>query len=110
MTWWIGSLLATVTIAAVEYINRHAPEDAGWWAVFPQTFPLFLLSQWGLYHAFHGASHWMWAWAFFTVGNSLMRVTSVYFLAGQEIASWGYVGLGVAATLGGVFFIKQGLT
>lgn len=108
MPWWVCSLVANATIIATEYLNRTA--TGGWLSVLPATAPLIFVAQWCLFQAFNGASHWLWAWAFFTIGNSIMRVVAVYALAGQDVANWFYVGGGISVMLLGAFLLKEGLS
>lgn len=107
MAWWVASLISNAAIIATEYLNRH--HDGSWLEVLPKTLPLIILAQFCLFRAFNGAPHWMIAWAFFTVGNSFMRVGAVYLLAGQGVASWPNVGVGVSIMILGGFVIKRGL-
>lgn len=107
MTWWMASLLSNVAIIMVEYINRTA--TGGFISVLPKTFLLIILAQFCLFRAFNGAPHWMIAWVVFAVGNSLMRVVSVNFMAGHEVANWYYTGGGCAVMMAGAYLVKSGM-
>lgn len=104
--WWTASLISNVAIIFTEYMNRATP--GGWGAALPKTFVPIVLAQWCLYVAFNGAPHWLAAWAFFTIGNSLMRVVAVYYFGGA-VGSWAHVMLGITVMLGGAFLLKEGL-
>lgn len=106
--WWVASLLSNAAIILTEYLNRSS--TSGWLEVLPRTAPLILIAQWGLFVCFNGAPSWFQAWMFFTIGNSAMRVLAVYFMQGHEIASVGYVGLGISIMLMGSFVLKEGLS
>lgn len=106
MTWWIASLISNVAIIWTEYINRHA--TGTWASVLPQTFFLIVIAQYCLFRAFNGASHWFMAWAVFTVGNSIMRVSAVG-LMGEEVKSWPLALAAIAVMMGGAFLMKTAL-
>ncbi len=108
MPWYVASLLANAAIMGVEYINRANP--GGWLHALPQTAPLIVVAQWGLYHAWSGAPHWMLAWVVFALGNAALRVAAVYLFANGEVASWGHILAGTVAMLAGAFIIKEGLS
>lgn len=105
--WVLASLVSNVAIIATEYLNRHA--EGGWLSVLPQTLPLIIVAQFCLFKAFNGANHWLWAWAVFTVGNSIMRVAAVHF-TGSHVESWPVVLAGIAAMMGGAAVLKMGLS
>lgn len=104
--WWVASLISNVAIIFTEYTNRSA--DGGWESALPRTILPIVLAQWCLFHSFNGAPHWFAAWAFFTVGNSIMRVGAVYFFGGS-VGSWTHITLGVTVMVGGAFLMKEGL-
>lgn len=106
--WWAASLLSNVCIMCVEYMN-HAGGYGSFSATFLRTAPLILVAQWGLYRAFSGAEHWLIAWAVFTVGNSIMRVSAVYTLQGDEVGNWFQVMTAIGIMMGGAFLLKGGL-
>lgn len=107
MTWWIASLVSNVAIIATEYLNRHA--TGGWLSVLPQTFPLIVVAQFCLFLAFNGAPHWFTAWAFFTIGNSVMRVGAVAVQSDHGVGNWWLVSAGVFVMVGGSGLLKTGL-
>lgn len=108
MPWWMASILANVCIMGVEYFN-HAGQYGSWLRTLPRTGPLILVAQWGLYHAFSHSPNWLMAWAVFTVGNAVLRVGANAWLAGNQIASWWHVIIGVAVMLTGSLVMKGGL-
>ena len=104
MTWWMASRVANICVARVEYVNRVTQAgfaDAlwlNWWAI--------LLMQYGLYKCWSGAPSFMFAWAFFTVGNMMLRVvTARVFL--EEPISWLTLA-GVSLAFGGAYLVKVG--
>lgn len=105
--WWIASLVSNVAIIYTEYINRSTA--GGWEHALPKTLGPIILAQFCLYIAFNQAPHWLAAWAFFTIGNSLMRVVAVYFFDVGRIGSWSHVLLGITVMLAGAFLLKEGL-
>lgn len=106
MAWWIASLIANVAIIGTEYLNRHA--TGGWLSVLPQTFPLIVVAQFCLFRAFNDAPHWFMAWAVFTVGNSIMRVSAVG-LMGEKVASWPIALASITVMMCGAFLMKTAL-
>ncbi len=107
MTWWIASLISNVSIILTEYLNRTG--DGNWVSVLPKTLPLIILAQWCLFRAFNGAPNWMIAWMMFTIGNAIMRVIAVNFMAGHEVGNWYYTLCGVSVMIAGSFLVKSGL-
>lgn len=105
MPWWAFSLVANVAITAIEYLNR-----AGGYPSFGRalmhTAPLIVLAQWGLFRAWRDAPSLLVAWAFFAVGNCVMRIGSSYF-AVHEPPSWVMLA-GVALMLAGAYVVKVG--
>ena len=105
--WWAYSLASNVSIIATEYFNRIA--TGGWLSVLPQTIPLIIVAQYCLYRTFNGASNWFAAWIVFSVGNSVMRIASVWWLAETEVSRWDLTTLGVAVMLLGSYIVKRGM-
>ena len=106
MPWWIASILANVAIAAVEYCNRMSGvHDSNLWDTLKMTAPMILIAQIGLYFAWRDAPSMMFAWAFFSVGNSLIRLASTYFLVGEPVG-WLTVA-GVSLMFGGALLVKS---
>lgn len=89
--WWIGSLVANVGIARIEYLNRIAKFDS-FEDALTHTWWLILISQYGLFNAWNGAPSFMAAWAVFTAGNFFLRLISARFLVGEPMTIWTYVG------------------
>ncbi len=106
MQWWVASLISNVAIILTEYLNRHA--TGGWTSVLPQTAPLIILAQFCLFRAFNDAPHWFTAWAVFTVGNSIMRVSAVG-LFGEKVGNWPLAAASIAIMMGGAFILKTAL-
>ena len=108
--WILASLTANAAIIATEYLNRNGD---GLVSTMSRTWPLILLAQTMLFISFNrntGASHWFAAWAVFTIGNAMMRISAVAYTTPQEVASWTHVTLGIAAMIGGALFMKTGLS
>ena len=108
MPWYVASLLANVAIIATEYLNRIGAGPS-WIRVLPKTLPFIAAAQYGLFVAFSQAPSWLAGWAFFTVGNSIMRVAAVHAMAGHEVASWPHAALGIGVMMAGAFLVKEGL-
>lgn len=104
MTWWMASILANVCIAAVEYFNRTAGFATFGHALIT-TAPFIVAAQYGLFRAWDGAPSLMFAWAFFTLGNTLFRLVSVHWFVGGEHVGWQTL-LGVSLIFGGAAVIK----
>ncbi len=105
--WMVWAVIANGAIQWVEYANRHYGDD-GWVSLLPMTIPFIIVAQYGLFRAFHDAPHWMVAWAFFTIGNSLLRLVLVK-LTGQPVESWPHVLAGVTVMMAGAYWMKEGL-
>lgn len=103
--WWIASIIANVTIAVIEYLNR-----AGGFASFGdallRTGPIIIVAQFGLFYAWRDAPSFMFAWAFFTSGNLLLRLISAQFAVGEPL-TWTTT-LGVSFMFGGAYLVKIG--
>lgn len=111
MTWWVASLFSNVVIIGIEYLHRSAPAGTTWLELVtgrPYMIPLYLVAQALLFYAFSGAPNWMMAWLVFVMGNSTMRVATVY-ATGQPISSWPLVLAGVGGMLACSYVLKQGL-
>lgn len=106
--WWAASLLANLCIMGVEYFN-HAGNYGSWPVTLLRTGPLIILAQWGLYHAFSGATHWLMAWTVFTLGNAVMRICAVYLLQGNQVGHWGHITAGASVMVLGALWLKEGL-
>lgn len=105
--WWIAALVANANIAVVEYLNRTAGYPTFWDAVL-RTGPFILVAQAGLYYCWRGAPSFMMAWAFFTVGNMVMRLLSNHYLVGERLTIVGYAGVALMLLAGQL--IKMGST
>lgn len=106
--WWVvASLMSNASIIVIEYLNREA--QGGWATVLPQTAPLIIAAQFCLFFAFRDAPSWMLAWAVFSLGNSVMRVGAVHFLARGEIGSWNATIAGILVMTAGAFIVKTGI-
>jgi len=105
--WWVASLSANAAIIGVEYFNRTATD--GLVSVLPVTLPLIVVAQVCLFHSFNGAPTWLWAWGFFTVGNSLLRVGVVAWLGHEIPANWTYVAVGIVGMFLSAYVLKQGV-
>ena len=77
-------------------------------SVLPRTAPLIVLAQYCLFRSFNEAPHWLMAWAVFTVGNSIMRVSVVRFF-GADVSNWPYAIAGISVMMGGAFLVKESL-
>lgn len=105
MPWWTASLLATVAIAAIEYLNRMA-HYPNFFEALKHTGLLILVAQFGLFYAWRDAPSFMFAWAFFVCGNVLLRLISTQYFVGEPLTL--ATSFGVALTLTGAYFIKVG--
>lgn len=103
--WWVASLVANGSIAWIEYMNR-----AGGYANFRETLwhtgPIILLAQWGLYRAWSGAPSFMFAWAFFSAINLVLRLASNHFLVAEPLSIRGWAG--VTFMFVGAYMVKTG--
>ena len=106
LPWWVASIISNIAIIFTEYVNGAT--EGTWLDALPKTILPIILAQFCLFVSFNGAPHWLAAWAFFTVGNSLMRVGAVYFFGGS-IGSWPHILLGITIMIGGAFLLKEGL-
>ncbi|MEE8551570.1 MAG: hypothetical protein V3T08_09995 [Gemmatimonadota bacterium] len=101
--WWVASIIASLTIAVIEYLNR-----AGGYATFGEallrTGPFIIVAQFGLFYAWRDAPSFMFAWAFFVTSNMVVRLASVHFAVGEPL-SWMTM-LGVSLVFGGIYLIK----
>ena len=105
MPWWVASILANVCIATIEYMNRVGGFPDFGRAVMT-TWPLIIIAQLGLFYAWRDAPSFMFAWAFFALGNSILRVISAQYLI-QEPSSWLTL-TGVAVIFVGAALVKAG--
>ena len=104
-SWWVASIVANITITVIEYLNRAGQFDSFGEALI-RTGPFILVAQWGLFYAWRDAPSFMFAWAFFTVGNSLMRLVSAQFVIGEPMSLTTL--FGVSLMFGGAYFVKVG--
>ena len=103
--WWAASIMANVSIMFVEYLNR-AGGFASFFDAIKVTAPLIFVAQIGLFYAWRDAPSLMFAWAFFTVGNTLLRLVNTTYLAGEPLG-WTTLA-GVSVMFGGACLIKAG--
>lgn len=104
--WFAWSIIANFAIAGTEYLNRtggynHAGE------AFARTAPLIFIAQVGLFYAWRDAPAFMTAWAFFTVGNIMLRVLSSHFMVGERLTL--DVAFGIAMVVMGGHLVRQGM-
>jgi hypothetical protein len=104
-TWWVASIVANVTIGGIEFLNRTSAATT-YWRQLALTAPLILVAQWGLWRAYKDAPSFMFAWIFFSVGNSLVRVLSAQYAVKEAPSTLTL--LGVALMLAASYFIKIG--
>lgn len=105
LPWWAASLVANVTIIAVEYLNRTQPDL---WSALVRTWPLILVAQVCIFWAWNGAPSLLLAWAVFFVGSSLARLVMVTGVLGESYQA-GWVLLGITLLGLGSLAIKQGV-
>lgn len=108
--WVLASLTANAAIIATEYMNRHGD---GIVETMSRTWPLIIVAQVCLFLSFNrdtGASHWFAAWAVFTIGNAMMRISAVAYTTPHEVASWTNVSIGIFVMIAGALFMKTGLS
>lgn len=91
MTWWVWSLGANLSIAAVEALNRSS--DGTFLNTIPRTGLFILLAQYCLFHTFNGAPSLMVAWCTFTLGNTLVRLTLTTWWVGEPLHWNSYLGV-----------------
>ena len=103
--WWVASIIANFTIAGVEYLNR-AGGFANFGDALLRTWPLIIVAQFGLFYAWRDAPSFMFAWAFFTSGNLLLRLISTQFAVGEPLTLT--TTLGVSLMFGGAYLVKVG--
>lgn len=106
LPWWAAGLLANFAIMFVEYFNRTRGAG-GWLAVLPYSLPFIVIGQWALYRSWHGAPTMMIAWAYFTLGNNVIRLLSSYILV-RETFDW-RVPAGCAVMFAGSMLVKAGM-
>jgi hemolysin-activating ACP:hemolysin acyltransferase len=75
--------------------------------VLPYTLPFIIIGQWGLYRSWNGAPTMMMAWAYFTFGNTAIRILSSYLMV-RETFDW-RVPVGCAVMIAGSMLIKTGM-
>ncbi len=105
MSWWAASILANFAIAVVEYLNRVGGYPDFLRAVMV-TGPFIVAAQFGLFYAWRDAPSFMFAWAFFTAGNLLLRLISAQLMIGEPL-TWPTIA-GVSAMLAGAYLVKIG--
>lgn len=103
--WWVASIIANLTIAVIEYLNR-AGGYSSFGVALLHTGPFIIVAQFGLFYAWRDAPSFMFAWAFFTTGNCLLRLLSAHFAVGEPL-SWLTV-CGVSLMFGGACLVKVG--
>lgn len=103
-------MISNVAIIYVEFVNRTSP--GSWIDALPRTAIPIILAQWCLWRAFSGAPHWMLGWAFFTVGNAVMRCGAIALIGTEadQVGNWWIVTAGVAGMILCSFIVKRGLT
>lgn len=104
MTWWQASLLANVSVTILEAVYRRG--------TFPSfvltlvwTWPLILVAQYGIWNAWRGAPSFLFAWAFFSIGNAALRLASSYWIVGEPPSAVGTVGF--AMMLLGAYLLRS---
>lgn len=107
LPWWVASLISNVMIIYVEAVNRGCPDT--WVQALPRTAIPILIAQWCLWRGFSGAPHWLIAWAFFTVGNAVMRVGAISLIGTDKVNNWGVVLVGIVGMILSSFVMKKGL-
>lgn len=105
MNWVLWSLVANVSVLAIEYVNRK-DYFGGFIEGLPYTIWPIALAQVALYYCFKGAPTYLTAWAIFTMGNAVLRVISNTVFV-QEQLNW-MILLGVVGMVGCSFLIKSG--
>lgn len=86
MPWWLCGLMANAGIVMTEYLNRQN-YGGTFLNTIPYTFAFIMIAQWGLYRSWSTAPTMMAAWAFFTAGNSAMRLVNSHFMVGEPMSS-----------------------
>ena len=103
LPWWAWSVVANITIAAIEYLNRVG-QFANPGQAFLRTGVFILIAQVGLFYAWRDSPKFMLAWATFFLGNCIVRVLSAQFFVGETLSL--NVVFGVALITAGFFVIK----
>lgn len=106
MSWWVFCLISGLAVIWTELIYRGT--TGTWLSTLPQTAPLILIAQFGLFRAFNEAPHWFLAWAVFCVGSSIMRASAVG-LFGDKVSNWPLALVSIAIMLSGAFLMKTAL-
>ena len=73
LPWWAYSLVASMSIALLEYTYRNATFASFWQGAY-FVLPLNALVAYGLFHAYRGAPSFLFAWVFFFVCNMTLRL------------------------------------
>lgn len=107
MPWWLGSILANLCIAVVEYVNRTGGRSL--LGTLPYTALFILGSQIGLYFAWRGAPSFFTAWVVFASGSTTLRVVTSRFIL-EEPMAWSQVSFGIALVYAGALLVKMGST
>lgn len=102
--WWLASLVANGFIFALERINRSGGFES-FSAAIVYTGPLVIAAQWGLFYAWRDAPSLMAAWAFFTVGNLVLRIANSYTI-GEPLNLGTWVGLSLMVL--GMMMVRTG--
>ena len=104
--WFVWSIVANVTIAVIEYLNRTGGyEHFG--QAFLRTGSLIFVAQIGLFYAWRDAPSFMFAWVVFNGGNVLLRLVSAHFFVGERLSL--SVAFGVAFVVLGGHLVRQGI-
>lgn len=107
MPWYVASIVANFAIAMIEYLNRTG-DYSNFPSAISHTFPYIVIAQLGLFYAWRDAPSFMYAWAFFVVGNAIIRVVSAQFFVHERL-SWTTL-FGVSLMLIAAYFVKVGST
>lgn len=99
-------MIANLLIVHIEYQNHTA--SGGWLSVLPKTAIPTVVSAFFLFHAFNGATHWLFAWLMFAVGMMGLRLVLIYAWEGHQVERWDYVTMGVLLVLVGALLIRRG--
>lgn len=103
--WILYSIIANITIIYIEWSYRtsyHGNFVDG----LPYMIVPILVAQFCLFNLFKGAPHYMIAWIVFTVGNSILRVTSNHYILKEDLSWVGFVGVGTIIL--GALLVKEG--
>lgn len=107
MPWWtLASIVTSVMVTAVEYINRTQPTlgDALW-----RSWPLILVAQVAIYYAWNRSPAMFLVWAVFAIGNALLRLLVAGPILGEPMRLPWVLG-GIALLILGGLAIKVGTT